>query len=232
MFSGNGPKDAVPYTPTADSTWVWLVYPSLVHVENRVNKVGHGDCRAGLESVEKGLQMARHHHNTRLELQYLAVKAVALKCAGKRDQALALLEKTLRRAEPRGLVRSFVDRGPMMAELLVDLSEKRSEDVYLKVLLDAFEDKVPFKPSTANAAGSPSRTEPATEASLSSGLTNREHDILVLLGKRLSNKEIAQQLYISPITVKTHTANIYRKLNVHKRRQAVVRALQLGLLNE
>ncbi len=232
MFSRNGPKDAAPYTPTADSTWVWLLYPSLVHAENRVNKVGHGDCSAALESIEKGLQMARRHHNTRLELQYLAVKAVALKCAGRRDQALELLEKTLSRAEPHRLVRLFVDRGPMMAELLVSLSKKRSEDVYLKVLLDAFEDKIPFKPSTANAAGNFSRTEPATEASLSSGLTNREHDILILLGKRLSNKEIAQQLYISPITVKTHTVNIYRKLNVHKRRQAVARAVQLGLLNE
>lgn len=232
MFSRNGPKGAVPYTPTADSTWVWLIYPSLTHAENLVNKVGHGDCSAGLESIEKGLQMARHHHNTRLELQYLAVKAVALKCAGRRDQALELLEETLKRAEPQGLVRLFVDRGPMMAELLVALSEKRSENVYLKLLLDAFEDKIPFKPSTANAAGNSSRIEPATEASLSGGLTNREHDILILLGKRLTNKEIAQQLYVSPITVKTHTVNIYRKLKVHKRRQAVARAIQLGLLKE
>ena len=119
-----------------------------------------------------------------------------------------------------------------MAELLVVLSEKRSENVYLKLLLDAFEDKIPFKPSTANAAGNSSRIEPATEASLSGGLTNREHDILILLGKRLTNKEIAQQLYVSPITVKTHTVNIYRKLKVHKRRQAVARAIQLGLLKE
>ncbi len=232
MFSGNGQKNAAPDTPTADSTWPWLIYPSLIHVENRVNKAGHGDCDAGLASIEKGLQLARHHHNTRLELQFLAVKAVALKCAGRQDQALALLEETLSRAKPHGLVRSFVDRGPMMAELLVALSEKRSEDVYLKVLLDAFEDKTPFKPSTANEVGNSSLIEPATEASLSSGLTNREHDILILLGKRLSNKEIAQQLYVSPITVKTHTVNIYRKLNVHKRRQAVARAVQLGLLSD
>ena len=65
-----------------------------------------------------------------------------------------------------------------------------------------------------------------------SGLSNRELDVLLLLGKRLTNKEISERLYISPITVKTHTAKIYRKLKVNSRRQAVVRAIQLGLLNE
>jgi len=230
MFSGSGPKDAIPHAPVADSTWVWLLYPSVTHAENQIHKGGHDAYGAGLESIDDGLRWARRHNNSRLEFQYLAVKAVALRCADRRDQALEMLEKTLRRAEPHGLVRSFVDRGPMMAELLADLAKKRPEDAYLKVLSDAFEP--PSAPCpTAKAASVPFRTGPPTKASFSSGLTNREQDILILLSRRLSNKEIAQRLSISPITVKTHTISIYRKLNVHNRRQAVIQAIQLGLLN-
>jgi LuxR family maltose regulon positive regulatory protein len=61
-------------------------------------------------------------------------------------------------------------------------------------------------------------------------LTNREIDIVKLLSQRLSNKEIAEKLFISPETVKRHTINIYRKLSVHNRQEAVVRAKALGLL--
>ena len=222
MFSGSESADTALYTPTSDSTWVWLLYPSLVHAEYLVNRRSRQNCSAGLELVEKGLQMARHHHNTRLEIQFLAVKAVALKCAGRLDQALELLEKTLTLAESRGLVRSFVDRGPLMAELLGAFSAKRPENLYVKSLLDAFGDKAP--PETPD--------ERSVDAFFLSGLSNRELDVLLLLGKRLTNKEISERLYISPITVKTHTAKIYRKLKVNSRRQAVVRAIQLGLLNE
>jgi LuxR family maltose regulon positive regulatory protein len=79
-------------------------------------------------------------------------------------------------------------------------------------------------------AQDPAPDERSVDAFFLSGLSNRELDVLLLLGERLTNKEIAERLYISPITVKTHTANIYRKLKVNSRRQAVARALQLGLL--
>jgi LuxR family maltose regulon positive regulatory protein len=62
-------------------------------------------------------------------------------------------------------------------------------------------------------------------------LTEREFEVLKLLAVRLSNKEIAQMLVISPRTVKKHTTHIYRKLYVHKRREAVVKAIQIGLLS-
>jgi ATP/maltotriose-dependent transcriptional regulator MalT len=61
-------------------------------------------------------------------------------------------------------------------------------------------------------------------------LTERELEILELLKGRDSNKEIADQLSIAPSTVKRHTLTIYRKLEVNDRREAVARAIQLGLL--
>ncbi len=62
-------------------------------------------------------------------------------------------------------------------------------------------------------------------------LANRELEILSLLEQRLRNKEIAEKLFISPETVKRHTINIYGKLNVHNRREAVDKANALGILS-
>ena len=61
-------------------------------------------------------------------------------------------------------------------------------------------------------------------------LTDRELEVLILLGQRMSNKEIAQTLYISHLTVKRHTSNIYQKLAVTNRREAIIKAAQLGIV--
>jgi LuxR family maltose regulon positive regulatory protein len=61
-------------------------------------------------------------------------------------------------------------------------------------------------------------------------LTKRELELLANLAKRLSNKEIAAKLFISPETVKKHLNNIYGKLNVTSRRQAVEKAKALGMM--
>ena len=71
---------------------------------------------------------------------------------------------------------------------------------------------------------------PPTSQPLVDPLTNRELDVLDLLAQRLSNNEIADKLFISPKTVKKHLNNIYGKLNVRGRRQAVDKGYILGIL--
>ena len=75
------------------------------------------------------------------------------------------------------------------------------------------------------------KAPPASTAAYVDALTAREVEVLALLARRYANKEIAQELFITPNTVKRHTLQIFAKLGVNDRRAAVERAQQLGLLN-
>jgi LuxR family maltose regulon positive regulatory protein len=78
------------------------------------------------------------------------------------------------------------------------------------------------EPSAASAAAKQELVEPLSE---------REIEVLQLIAQGLGNKEIARRLFLSVNTVKVHTYNIYGKLNVHSRTQAVARARALGILS-
>jgi LuxR family maltose regulon positive regulatory protein len=220
------------YSPTVDSNRFWLEVPSLTRAEYLINKATPEDCSTGLECIEDALQRAEQHHNTRQMIQFLAAKAVALKCAGNLEGALEVLEKTLHMAEPLGFVRTFLDRGPVMAELLNAFLERGPDSPYIRRILTGFGDKKPSEMATGiSSLDQHAQAEQVADAILSSGLSNREIDVLNLLAERLTNKEISQRLLVSPETVKKHNFNIYRKLEVNDRRQAVAAARKLGVLS-
>jgi LuxR family maltose regulon positive regulatory protein len=129
------------------------------------------------------------------------------------------LETALHLAEPEGYIRSFIDEGSVMAKLLIAylkvqqgirLSDGPSVSLaYVKQLLQAL------------------NVTPKEELSLKKILTDQETRILLLIGNGLSNKEIAHRLNITSETVKTHIKNVYRKLRVNNRVQALQRAEEL-----
>lgn len=69
---------------------------------------------------------------------------------------------------------------------------------------------------------------PAARATL--GISDREHEVLGLIAEGLSNKEIAQQLGVSPNTVKTHVARLLEKLGARRRTEAILKARELGIV--
>jgi LuxR family transcriptional regulator, maltose regulon positive regulatory protein len=127
--------------------------------------------------------------------------------------------------QPSGLVRPFVELGAPLAGLLAELIARLplEERGYPARLLAAFPPA-----SGPSEMVLPSRHH--AEDQLAEPLTWRETEVLELLEERLTNKEIAQALTISPETVKKHVANICQKLQVENRRQAVARGRVLGLL--
>lgn len=159
-------------------------------------------------------------HNTRFKIETLALQALLDDARGHEAAALAALQQAIALAEPGGVLRAFVDMGPRMAHLLARLSGQGAASSFIAQILQA------FPPS---ALGEPRPPHP-TQASLVEPLTDRELEVLALLARRLSAKEIARRLVISDRTVKRHTANIYQKLGVHGRREAAAQAAALGLL--
>jgi LuxR family maltose regulon positive regulatory protein len=132
-----------------------------------------------------------------------------------------------------------------MADLLKRLHKQNIAVDYIEKLLAAFSkyesesrpeatgDESPSPPSNSDfrIPNSTFHTSPSPSPQpLDKLLTNRELDVLELLVQRLRNKEIAEKLFISDGTVKGHLKNIYRKLEVGNRREAVEMAKKIGIL--
>jgi LuxR family maltose regulon positive regulatory protein len=173
--------------------------------------------------LEELLAYNRAMHNNLQQIRILSCLAVAYQAQGRIRNAEDVLEEALELAQPGRFIRTFVDSGPQMAELLEHFADRGSEADYIRQILAAF----PGQPHRV------AQHRPAlvvTSNDLVEPLTRREREVLVYLGRWLSDKEIAQELVISPRTVKKHASNIYGKLGVKNRMQAVEKAKDLGLL--
>jgi LuxR family maltose regulon positive regulatory protein len=111
-----------------------------------------------------------------------------------------------------------------MAHLLGEAAIRKIMPTYTAKLLAAFDREQP-----RNSGKSPLPASPASQP-LIEPLSERELEVLRLLGTDLSGPEIARQLMVSPNTMNTHTKHIYSKLAVNSRRAAVRRAEELDLL--
>jgi LuxR family maltose regulon positive regulatory protein len=182
-----------------------------------------------LATLDQLLPAAEGDGRVSVVIETQTLRALALAAWGQIDAALSALSQALALARPEGFVRLFLDEGQPMAQLLrrFQLDQGDSSD-FARQLLAAFagEEHSLLSPDAVPPAGLP--RDPAYP--LVEPLSGREMEVLQLLAGGLTNAEIAQRLTISLPTVKSHTRNIYGKLNVHGRRQAVARARSLNLL--
>ena len=125
-------------------------------------------------------------------------------------------------AQPEGYRRTFLDEGEPMAQLLYAAAAAGVHPNYTGSLLAAFSEEAPKT--------DPSARGPESSGKLVEALSPREIEVLTLIAEGNSNQEIGQKLHISLSTVKSHTSQIYGKLNVKNRVQAVSLARSLGLL--
>ena len=174
--------------------------------------------------LERLLQAADEGGRTGRVIEILVLQALAHEAQGESPSALVPLERALTLAEPEGYVRIFVDEGRPMAQLLSEAATDGIMPDYTGKLLAAFEAE-----GRIDSDDSPLPTAPASQP-LVEPLSDRELEVLQLVSQGLSNREISERLYLAIITVKGHNRNIFRKLQVRRRTEAVARARELSLL--
>ncbi len=195
-----------------------LEYLTLAHIliaQNRLDEADHLLQRL-IETAKAG-----DHVYMMIEMRLCRLTIFLLKA--ETASAMAELQSALALAEPGGLTMIFVSKGKPVADLLEELVavKKRNHDLrqagfslsYAKKILTAFKTATP----------------PKIEG-LMDPISEREMEVLQLIAAGLSNREIANKLFISLNTVKTHTKSINSKLDVNSRIKAVTRAKELGLI--
>jgi LuxR family maltose regulon positive regulatory protein len=210
-----------------------LLYRAAVKREQQTLK-------RGIELADSVIKGSLPCNHLPIVLQTLLLRAQLHRVHGDDQRSLADVAKALELAEPEGFISRFVEEGTPIAETLTILVKHNLlgtvQPEYVKNILAAFPRTQPSQveygeqslPSTHAA-----RNEVATDEFLApiEPLTPRELEVLQLIASGDSNQTIAGKLVITLSAVKKHTGNIFNKLNVNSRTQAVARAQRLGLLS-
>jgi len=229
--SGLGPNDEFRYEQEYE-------YLTLARV-----LIAQGKAEEAIPLLDRLIASAESAGRKGQLIAYLSLQAIAHQSRGQRTSehktaaALTCLSRALALGEPEGYVRTYVDMGPPMRNLL-HLAAGRGAAArqgmaakhglashYVARLLAAFPDLE--RDSIPSSAVRP--RGPAVE-DLVEPLTDREVQILRLLAGGLTNRQIAEELYLSINTIKWYTTQIYGKLEVSRRAEAVDRAHELSML--
>jgi len=190
-----------------------LKYELIVLARLLIAQERHDETLSLLEYL---LPTVERHDRLGMAIEIHLLRALAFQAQGNLERAVASLERALSLAEAAGHVRIFVEEGEAAARLLYLAAERGIAPEYAGRLLAAF-------PELEPAAREP-------QAEMVEPLSERELDVLRLIAEGLPNQEIAQSLVVSLSTVKWHAGNIYGKLGVGNRTQAVAKARSLGIL--
>jgi len=188
-------------------------YEDLTLVRVMLAQDRHAEALLLLDKLRASAEAAQRMGST---IEILALQALALQAQGDQSQATDVIRKALALAKPEGYARLFLDEGQPMARLLLTVATHGTGAEHAAHLLT-------FLDAEQRALGS-------DVSLLVEPLSERESEVLRLIAAGLSNREIAEELVIAFSTAKWHASNIYGKLGVRSRTQAISRARELNLL--
>lgn len=188
----------------------------------------HGRLEEADNLITRVLARVEALGRTGYAIEAYALQALVAHAQHDHDRAIAALTSALTRAEPQGYIRTFVDFGAPMHELLQEVLAHDISPAYCERLLAAFPQQEPAEPPQAERANP--RTLRRSNA-LPEPLNEREREVLGLIAQGLSNQQIADRLVVALSTVKWHINNLYGKLDVGTRTQALARAAELDLIS-
>ena len=200
--------------PTYLREYEHLTLARLLLARHRVAQDPSG-LEEALRMLEALLTAAERGGRGASVIEALILQALARHAGRNAPAALAALHRAVTLAQPEGYLRLFADEGTPMAALLKALSKQPDAPTYVRRLL---------------AATATTGTHASTLSELVDPLSERELDVLRLLGGDLDGPDIARELSVSLNTLRTHTKNIYAKLGVTSRRAAVRHARNLNLI--
>jgi len=151
-------------------------------------------------------------------IRALGTLAVAYHLKGQREKAINTLIKAIMLAQPENNLGDFLIVGSQLVPILKEITDKRNGFDFIDRLIGAL--------SALNIQ----QTLSTKAIQDLDSLSRREKEVLELIAKGMTNREIADELFLSTNTIKSHSINIYRKLNVNNRKQAVSKARLLGIL--
>jgi LuxR family maltose regulon positive regulatory protein len=229
-------------TPVPSALFMWLEIPSITQARVLIADGTEASLVKAIELLDTLAQLAQTCRFTNQTIEIAVLQSMALVKLERGNEALAALKEVVALAGPLGWIRPFIEAGAPMADLLKQLRKRDASVDYINRILAAFPDTESKPPLTDLRATNDERefeAETVTpienpkskiQNSLIEPLTNRELDVLDLLAQRLQNKEIAEKLFVSPATVKSHLESIYQKLNVSNRREAIDKAYALKII--
>jgi LuxR family transcriptional regulator, maltose regulon positive regulatory protein len=191
-----------------------------------------GKADEALRIVEPLIETVRARGRVVLLLEVLTVAALAHAARNDLPAAYRQVYTALELALGERIVRPFLEKGQAMERLLASMHEtvalNKAQTLFVSDLRQLFATVAPYPALLALPPAPPPAPQPG-EASMAVALTPRERSVLQLIMAGSSNRQVADTLVISEETVKTYLKQIYRKLEVSTRTQAVSQARRLGL---
>jgi LuxR family maltose regulon positive regulatory protein len=191
---------------------IWPGYSDIAQARKLAEEGREDEALALLKQIYESAQAVE---GIGLMIEARSSASLIHQSQGEINRALDALSDALDLGEPRGYIRTFVDRDAPMARLLSEAAARGIMPAYTSKLLAAFDASDQGKPSALS--------QPLIEP-----LSPREFEILQLIVQGLSNREIGERLFIALSTVKGHNQNIFGKLQVKRRTEAVARARELN----
>jgi LuxR family transcriptional regulator, maltose regulon positive regulatory protein len=188
-----------------------------------------GESDSALRQIAHEQGIAQRTGRVRRQIKLHVLEALAYQRGGVCLPAHKSLRRALQLAQRPGFVRVILDEGQMIVDLL--WQEYESSSSALAGSSHAPRDTLEFIGKLLNASGIDlHKTQAMNRFEPLESLSRRETEMLVFLANGVSNKEMARRLYVSENTVKFHLKNIYSKLGVVSRVQAINAARQMGLI--
>ena len=185
--------------------------------------LAQNESQKALEILDVMLSHNEKTSQIRRVIEVLVLQAIAYRQHGAESRAMQAFSRALTLAEPENYVRTFIDEGQPALQLIRQAVADKCSPVYAKYLLAEYNRHT--HPSSLH-----SEKVGTFGKSLVEPLSERELEVLRLIAQGLTNQEIGLRLHISLSTVKGHTSNIYGKLAVNNRTQAITVAQNIGLL--